>query len=495
MRRPSASCARSRGGRDRAVAEASDAGPDRRLGERRSAHVRHTRDRVGRGAGDLCRLSGQVAGRARAAARRASSPSPSRSRAGATCTPCSSELLRRLGGPVTRRASLPTRSGSSSELLRRAGRRRAIGSRAARGGADGARCGRSRPTCAATWSTRRPTAATGSRRRSSCGSASTTRTESLPPLALGEGGRVLVARRGRSRRCRPRRQRPCDRARLQERRGAPRAAGRTLGHRPPAPGGAVHARGARAARRSSRSAASTSRSAAVTCAPAGVFLKGAPVGRSVVGQRRPRPRGARRRCSRTPAERAVALAARLRAGELTPCPQTCSRDGCRYPGICRASDVDRSRRRSRRSDRTSPTSSCGDRAARRRAAARRGRRQRQDLGAGRAVRRARCSRTAIDVAAILTITFTEKAAAELRDRIRTRLRELGADDAARATEGAFISTIHGFCARVLRAARAGRRDRPGVHRARPSSSPSGSPTRRSTTRWRSSPRAWRAASS
>ena len=57
----------------------------------------------------------------------------------------------------------------------------------------------------------------------------------------------------------------------------------------------------------------------------------------------------------------------------------------------------------------------------------------------------------IDVAAILTITFTEKAAAEMRDRIRHRLRELGADEAARATEGAFISTIHGFCARVLRA--------------------------------------------
>jgi hypothetical protein len=34
--------------------------------------------------------------------------------------------------------------------------------------------------------------------------------------------------------------------------------------------------------------------------------------------------------------RALALSARLRAGEVEPCPATCSRDGCRYPEICRS---------------------------------------------------------------------------------------------------------------------------------------------------------------
>lgn len=36
------------------------------------------------------------------------------------------------------------------------------------------------------------------------------------------------------------------------------------------------------------------------------------------------------------AERAVSLAMRLRSGELTPCPATCSREGCAYPSICRS---------------------------------------------------------------------------------------------------------------------------------------------------------------
>ncbi|HZE06528.1 MAG TPA: PD-(D/E)XK nuclease family protein, partial [Solirubrobacteraceae bacterium] len=36
------------------------------------------------------------------------------------------------------------------------------------------------------------------------------------------------------------------------------------------------------------------------------------------------------------AARAVTLAAALRRGELTPCPQTCSREGCAHPAICRS---------------------------------------------------------------------------------------------------------------------------------------------------------------
>ncbi len=57
----------------------------------------------------------------------------------------------------------------------------------------------------------------------------------------------------------------------------------------------------------------------------------------------------------------------------------------------------------------------------------------------------------VDVGSILVITYTRKAAGELRTRIRRQLRERGRHDLARELDGAWIGTIHGFCARLLRA--------------------------------------------
>ncbi|MEY2442661.1 MAG: hypothetical protein QOJ46_2087, partial [bacterium] len=67
----------------------------------------------------------------------------------------------------------------------------------------------------------------------------------------------------------------------------------------------------------------------------------------------------------------------------------------------------------------------------------------------RFVRAARDDGAGID--GVLAITFTEKAAAEMKLRIRNRFAELGERDLARDTERAWVSTIHGFCSRVLRA--------------------------------------------
>jgi ATP-dependent helicase/DNAse subunit B len=66
----------------------------------------------------------------------------------------------------------------------------------------------------------------------------------------------------------------------------------------------------------------------------GVFLQDAPVGRCIVGTDARSPRELDEVLADA-AGRAVALAVRLRAGDIEPCPRTCSRDGCRYPGICR----------------------------------------------------------------------------------------------------------------------------------------------------------------
>ncbi len=64
--------------------------------------------------------------------------------------------------------------------------------------------------------------------------------------------------------------------------------------------------------------------------------------------------------------------------------------------------------------------------------------------------RAVCER-GLDVESNLVITYTERAAGELRSRIRAALAERGRHDLARELDGAWISTIHGFCLRLLKA--------------------------------------------
>ena len=56
----------------------------------------------------------------------------------------------------------------------------------------------------------------------------------------------------------------------------------------------------------------------------------------------------------------------------------------------------------------------------------------------------------LDVESILVITYTERAAGELRARIRGELLARDRADLARALDGAWISTIHGFCHRLLK---------------------------------------------
>ncbi len=64
--------------------------------------------------------------------------------------------------------------------------------------------------------------------------------------------------------------------------------------------------------------------------------------------------------------------------------------------------------------------------------------------------RAVCER-GLPIESVLAITYTERAAGELRGRIRKRLAELDRHDLARQLDGAWISTIHGFCHRLLKA--------------------------------------------
>ena len=56
----------------------------------------------------------------------------------------------------------------------------------------------------------------------------------------------------------------------------------------------------------------------------------------------------------------------------------------------------------------------------------------------------------LDLARTLAITFTENAAAEVKGRLAELLERLGLEEERRRLERAYISTIHGFCARLLR---------------------------------------------
>jgi RecB family exonuclease len=67
--------------------------------------------------------------------------------------------------------------------------------------------------------------------------------------------------------------------------------------------------------------------------PRGVFVEGAPVGSQAL---RNDARASVEAELEAAAGRAAELAAGLRAGRLEPRPDTCSRCGCSYPGICRA---------------------------------------------------------------------------------------------------------------------------------------------------------------
>ena len=56
----------------------------------------------------------------------------------------------------------------------------------------------------------------------------------------------------------------------------------------------------------------------------------------------------------------------------------------------------------------------------------------------------------VPIDGVLVITYTERAAGELRTRIRERLVDADRHDLARDIDRAWISTIHGFCSRLLR---------------------------------------------
>ena len=55
-----------------------------------------------------------------------------------------------------------------------------------------------------------------------------------------------------------------------------------------------------------------------------------------------------------------------------------------------------------------------------------------------------------DLSQVLVITFTNAAAREIKERVRSTLREAGMREQALMVDSAWISTIHGMCSRILK---------------------------------------------
>ena len=68
----------------------------------------------------------------------------------------------------------------------------------------------------------------------------------------------------------------------------------------------------------------------------GVFVKGTPVGGGVVATDARAREELDEMLADAAAARRGAGGARCAPAQLEPCPQNCSRDGCRYPAICRS---------------------------------------------------------------------------------------------------------------------------------------------------------------
>ena len=333
----------------------------------------------------------------------------------------------RAGAPAPRRAGhprvAPARAGAPRRGARRAAR---TGSPPGRGEAVRAAVvpgGGRRPAALPglrgarrlDWPTRRPRAAVRLRSAAGAGLAAGPRARATTCACAGSStASTPTARAGRS-------------SATTRADGPPRAPGRALADRPPAPGRAVHARRPRAAR-----------------ARAGRRLLPA------AGRRR----SARARRVRQGGRRPATVWSATTAGTRTS-SRSCSRRRAagrsRWRRGCAPARSSRARRRARATGAATPGSAVlelsetetdahaftDEQLA---AIERREGDLLLDAGAGSGKTSVLVERFVrsvledeIEVAAILTITFTEKAAAEMRERIRRRLRESRLDSALQAT--------------------------------------------------------------